>query len=99
MSKTMPIAALLLAAISLAATAALVNDQTESSKPDANLTSAPAGTDDWNRRGTRNASAAMQHTGPGAAIDLPRRGERSPYQTVADNAIQTSNDWSRRGSR
>jgi hypothetical protein len=76
----------------------MVSDQNESSKPDATLTSATAGTD-WNRRGTRNASAAMQQTGPGAAIDLPRRGERGSYQTVADNAIQTSNDWSRRGSR
>jgi hypothetical protein len=99
MSKTMPIAALLLAAISLAATAALVNDQTESSKPDVNLTSAPAGSNDWNRRGTRSASAAMQQTSPGAVIDLPRRGERSPYQTVADNAMQTPDDWLRRGSR
>ena len=70
MPKTMPIAALLLTAISLAATAALVNDQTESSKPAANLTSAPAGTNDWNRRGTRSASAAMRQKGPGAGVDL-----------------------------
>jgi len=99
MSKTMPIAALLLTAISLAATAALVNDQTESSEPDATLTSTAAGTDDWNRRGTRNAGAATQQNGPETMVDLPRRGERSPYQTVAHNAIQTPNDWSRRGSR
>ena len=99
MSKTMPIAALLLAAVSLVATAALVNDQTEPSKSDANLASAPAGTDDWNRRGTRNASAAKQQTGPETVVDLPRRRERSPFQTVADNAMQTPNDSLRRGSR
>jgi hypothetical protein len=95
----MLIVPLLLTAISLAATAALVSEQAELSKPDASLASAAAGTDDWNRRGTRDASAGMQQTGPGAAIDLPRRGERGSNQTVADNAIQTSNDWSRRGSR
>ena len=64
------------------------------------LTSSPAGTDDWSRRGTRKAaSAAMQQTGPGAVVNLPRRGERSPYQTVADNAMQTPSDRLRRGSR
>jgi hypothetical protein len=99
MSKTMPIAALLLAAISLAATAALVNDQTESSELGTALTSSPSSTADWSRRGTRNASAATQQNGPETVVDLPRRGERSPYQTVADNGTQTPNDWLRRGSR
>jgi len=99
MSKTMPLTALLLTTVSLAVTAALVNEQAESTLPASIQTASLSANDNWGRRGSRDSSATTLPAGPTAALAQPRRGERTPAHTVAGNAMDTPDEWARRGTR
>lgn len=98
MIQSMPIAVVSLAVVSLAATAALVGDPTEADKSASSQSSTYSTGTDWNRRGTRDGSEFAPRSSDRISAELPRRGTRDDYETVA-SAVETPDEWSRRGAR
>ena len=100
MIKTAHFAIVSLAVVSLAATAALVGDPTatDAAQSASALPSTNGSTNDWNRRGTRDGSEFAPRSSDGFSAELPRRGTRGAYETLA-SVVETPDEWSRRGSR
>jgi hypothetical protein len=100
MFKPMPLAAVLLATSSLTVAAALVTEQASSFATLLAQGTTLSTTDTWNRRGSRDSSAAaLPADRSTAALIQPRRGERAPNPTVADNAFDAPDALVRRGTR
>jgi hypothetical protein len=98
MTKTLPIAAISLAAVSVAAMAALVGERTDANTSKSSQPSSYSSGSDWTRRGTRDGSEFTPGSSAGPSAELPRRGMRSDYETIA-SAVETPDTWSRRGAR
>jgi len=98
MIKTVHIAVVSLAVVSLAATAALVGEKTDADPSAKALTSTTSSTNDWNRRGNRDGSEFAPRSSDGVSAELPRRGTRNTYDAPA-RLVELSDEWLRRGSR
>lgn len=98
MTKSMPIAVISLAVVSLAATAALVGEPAGSAKTVTGLSTTAQTSADWNRRGTRTGGELAAGSTDGISADLPRRGLRDSHKAVA-GLYETPDEWARRGTR
>lgn len=100
MFNAMPLAAVLLATSSLAVTAALVTEQADTFNRSLAQGATPSTPATWERRGSRHSSAAVLPADRSTEVWLqPRRGERAPNPTLADNAFDAPEIMVRRGTR
>jgi len=100
MFQSMPLAAALLATSSLTVAAALVTEQASSFTTPLAQGPNVSIADTWERRGSRDSSAAaLSADRSTAALIQPRRGERAPNPIIADNAFDAPDALVRRGTR